>query len=102
LSVNFDFYSIVVPVNFVHSFIPDIYIAPLQETYSAALSKKGLLSGTLSPATAKKKCLKKLAERRHIVPGHVINSKQQDTKSEIDRIKSRKQDKKIVWKIIKC
>src|SRR6218665_1829714 len=41
-----------------HLFIPDIYIAPLQETCSEALSAK-----------AKKRCLKKLAKRRHIVPG---------------------------------
>src|SRR6218665_3165107 len=41
----------------VHSFIPDIYIAPLQEN---------LLRGALSPATVKEKCLEKLAERRHV------------------------------------
>src|SRR6218665_1826740 len=33
-----------------------------------ALSRN-LLRGALSPATAKEKCLKKLAEGRHIVPG---------------------------------
>jgi len=38
--------------------MPNIYIAPLQETYSEALS----------PAMTKEKCLKKLAEGRHIVP----------------------------------
>ena len=42
----------------VHSFIPDIYIAPLQETYSEALSVLRHF---------KEKCLKKLAERRHDV-----------------------------------
>src|SRR6218665_1928029 len=34
--------------SFIRSFIPDIYIAPLQETYSEALS---------CPATVKKKCI---------------------------------------------
>src|SRR6218665_2146786 len=43
--------------DFIHSFIPDIYTAPLQENYSDL--------GALSPATVKEKCLKKLAERRH-------------------------------------
>jgi len=37
-------------MSFIHSFIPDIYIAPLQET--------GLLRGALSPAMVKEKCLK--------------------------------------------
>ena len=43
----------------IHSLIPDIFIAPLQETYSEALD--------LRPATVKEKCLKKLAETRHVV-----------------------------------
>ena len=47
---------------FTHSFIPDIYIAPCAPT-------RNLLRGALSPAAAKEKCLKKLAERRHIDPG---------------------------------
>ena len=34
----------------------------------SALSRN-LLRGALSPATAKEKCLRKLAERRHVVPG---------------------------------
>src|SRR6218665_466351 len=42
---------------FIHSFILDIYIAPLQEAYSEALSVQ-LWS----------KRNKKLAERRHVVP----------------------------------
>src|SRR6218665_4189822 len=50
---------------FIHSFMPGIYIAPLKETYS----------GALSPATAKEKCLKKLAERRHIVPRQQVQGK---------------------------
>jgi len=46
------------PRKFCHSFIPDIYIAPLQEIYTEALSAQ---------LRVKEKCLKKLAERRHVV-----------------------------------
>ena len=46
--------------SFSRSFIPNIYIAPLEEIYSEALSVQ---------LQAKRKCLKKLAEGRHIVPG---------------------------------
>ena len=37
------------------------------DIYSTA--SRNLLKGALSPATAKEKCLKKLAEGRHVVPG---------------------------------
>src|SRR6218665_132651 len=43
----------------VHSFIHSGYL------YSAP--SRNLLRGALSPATVKEKCLKKLAERRHVV-----------------------------------
>ena len=49
----------------VHSFIHSGYL------YSAF--SKNLLRGALSPATAKEKCLEKLAERTHIVPGRRRN-----------------------------
>src|SRR6218665_3164896 len=45
--------------HFSHSFIHSGYL------YSAPSRK--LLRGALSPATVKEKCLKKLAERRHVV-----------------------------------
>src|SRR6218665_2446108 len=44
---------------FIHSFIHSGYL------YSAP--SRNLLRGALSPATVKEKCLKKLAERRHVV-----------------------------------
>src|SRR6218665_1332102 len=43
---------------FIHSFIHSGYL------YSAP--SRNLLRGALSPATVKEKCLKKLAERRHV------------------------------------
>src|SRR6218665_2004197 len=42
-----------------HSFIPDIYIAPLQKPTQRRSQSMA--------ATVKEKCLKKLAERRHVV-----------------------------------
>ena len=45
--------------SFMHSFIHSGYL------YSAL--SRNLLRGALSPATVKEKCLKKLAERRHVV-----------------------------------
>ena len=53
LSYNLELTSL----RFIHSFIPDIYIAPLQETYSE----------TLSVQLRSKRNVKKLAERRHVV-----------------------------------
>jgi len=55
--------------SFIHSFIPDICIAPLKETYSEL--------GALSPATAKEKCPKKLVEWRHVVSGQKAQCKRE-------------------------
>ena len=53
---------------FIHSFIHSGYL------YSTPL--RNLLRGALSPATAKEKCLKKLAQRRH-VPGQEVQCKRE-------------------------
>src|SRR6218665_3776546 len=61
--------SVIFPMRFcVHSFIPDIYIAPLQETYSEALSVQ------LWP---KRNVFKKVVERRHIVLGQQAQRKRE-------------------------
>ena len=39
--------------------------------YLCSAPSRDLLRGALSPDTAKEKCLKNLAERRHVVPGQV-------------------------------
>src|SRR6218665_1174718 len=43
-------------------------ISFIQSGYLYSAPSGNLLRGALSPATVKEKCLKKLAERRHIVP----------------------------------
>src|SRR6218665_610547 len=52
-----------------HSFIHSGYL------YSAP--SRNLLRCALSPATGKEKCLKKLVERRHIVPGQQAQCKRE-------------------------
>src|SRR6218665_869596 len=50
--------------------ITTLDILPLiHNGYLYSAPSRNILRGALSPATAKDKCLKKLAERRHIVPG---------------------------------
>src|SRR6218665_825334 len=55
--------------SFIHSFIHSGYL------YSAP--SRNLIRGALSPATAKEKCLKQLAERRHIAPGQLAEYKRE-------------------------
>ena len=58
-----------------YSFIHSGYL------YSAP--SRNLLRGALSPATAKEKCLEKLAERRHIVPGQEVQCKRASSPSSV-------------------
>src|SRR6218665_2370928 len=45
--------------------------------YLYSAHSRNLLRGALSPATAKEKCLKKLAERRHVVPRKQVQCKRE-------------------------
>ena len=47
--------------SFIHLFTHSLYLC--------SAPSRNLLRGALSPVTAKEKCLKKLAERRHVVLG---------------------------------
>src|SRR6218665_1025242 len=49
----------------------------IHSRYSYSTPSRNLLRGTLSPATDKEKCLKEIAERRHIVPGQQAQRKRE-------------------------
>src|SRR6218665_361941 len=59
--------------NFILCVIHDSFI---HSGYLYSATKINLLRAALSPATAKEKCLKKLAEGRHIVPGQQAQRKE--------------------------
>src|SRR6218665_1783417 len=53
------------------------FIHFIHSGYLYSAPSRNLLRGALSPATVKEKCLKKLAESRHVVPRQQVQCKRE-------------------------